>query len=635
MMPDWIPTGNQVAEALTLYGETAKTLLFAVAFVSVAIAGLTYWAKGRLDKWASTVAVITVTILTAQGMWTVIQDRLHAPTDVRLSAFFVGEAVLLAFATWARIRFFKTSTWREGVEEKGKRDPLNIAVAGDAGMPGRVVWLIATVAGVLVGLNEADFIAGALRLALALAGAGLWWGMMTALAGIGDNGEKQKRKKSRLRLRISWRWLGIKLRIVEPDDDDVAESSDKWLIDRMTRRAFKLHAAVAKDGKGSKDDDDEKISRRQTWHRWCLQRLTRGASDEVLAKVRANVARMQRAETLTSPAAAEAHDAELAERDARHAAEVAELQADRDRRLEALQTSLGSQLAELREAHEKQSSEVEDLRGELTGAHEAAEGLRREAEAHVSQLRTAYDQEAARLRENLAAAANAGQSAANLQREHSAEVVRLRGEITKVREQAEAMLQQELGAASRRISALESERNQLREAAAQVEPLTRTVTELRNERGELLEKLTLQREELGRARTAAAARPSVPVRVNGAGSGSSEASPNGSRSAEPVTAGSTALAPAPAAVPVPAGRLPRGQKGQVYLVLDELAPGDHLYPSDVVPLILTDERTADVTEGTAEKYLRDWRNDIATGRWAAPEPRRRLQAVPALVPEDA
>ncbi len=287
-------------------GIILVALVATAAFLAVAL--FVSWRRGRVDRWVSTLAGISVLALSAEGMWVVATKTLGLPPVLAATVFFVAEAVMVNEAMQARRHYAK------------HKNP---------GKHGRAVWLIAIVAGGIVAMNSASMVEVPLRMALPLAWCLMWWNDLTA------DGVQATRS--------TWRWTPRRLLLamgaIEPGERDAETINRDRLTAAMTVTAHRLHSGARLKG----------------WHAGRLRRLARTADDAIVAEVRARVTRVQQITELTNPATV-TEQAELAAR----RAEAEALKAELARIIDLAQTRDQAAIETLT----GQQAEIERLRAE-------------------------------------------------------------------------------------------------------------------------------------------------------------------------------------------------------------------------------------------------------------------------------
>ncbi len=220
--------------------------------------------RGAGDKLAVRVAVALASAFSAQGMFEVATQRLHQPWWLAGGLFTVAEAAMLAEGIRAHRTWQATSSSTE---------------PGTLGPHGRMVWAIATVAGVVVSLNAHSPSEYLLRLCMPLLVAGLW------RLGYATTDPQVRREDA-----VAWRWtprrLGIALGLVEPGERDVATVHRERRVRQLTAHAHGLHQGPR---------------RLRAWHTLRLRRLTLLADDTMVTEVQARVDRVHHIVTTTAP----------------------------------------------------------------------------------------------------------------------------------------------------------------------------------------------------------------------------------------------------------------------------------------------------------------------------------------------
>ncbi len=222
--------------------------------------------RGAGDKLAVRVAVTLASAFSGQGMFEVANQRLHQPWWLAGGLFTVAEAAMLAEGIRAHRTWQATTTDTQ---------------PGTLGPHGRMVWTIATVAGVVVSLNAHSPSEYLLRLSMPLLVAGLWrLGYTTT--------EPQARRRDA----VTWRWtprrLGITLGLIEPGERDVATVHRERRVRQLTLHAHGLHHGP-------------RWRWLQAWHTLRLRRLTLLADDSMVTEVKNRVGRVHHIVTATAP----------------------------------------------------------------------------------------------------------------------------------------------------------------------------------------------------------------------------------------------------------------------------------------------------------------------------------------------
>jgi hypothetical protein len=248
---------DQLAAFWRDHGYQAVLAALAVVALALAVALWRSWRRGRVDRWVASLAGFAVLGLSAEGMWVVARERLHLPVVLAAAVFFVAEAAMVSSAMQANRHY---------------------AQHHHPGKHGRAVWVIATVAGVIVAFNSKSWVEAPLRLALPLAAAYLWWNALTA-----DGIEASERSSWRWTPRRLLLWLGA----IEPGERDAVTIDRDRRIAAMTVVAHRVHRG----------------GRLASWHEARLRRLALAADDGMVAEVRARVDRVHRIKELTAPGA--------------------------------------------------------------------------------------------------------------------------------------------------------------------------------------------------------------------------------------------------------------------------------------------------------------------------------------------
>lgn len=151
---------------------------------------------------------------------------------------------------------------------------------GTLGWPGRLVWIVAAPMGLVVALSASTPSEVALRLALPLLAALLWW---VRYAPVIHPGESRRRQGA-------WRWtprrIGVALGLLDPTDADLTTVHAERQIRRLTSTAHRLHhgTRLLRGLRAAK-----------------LRRLGLDATPEMVAEVHRRVALVHEIERLTDP----------------------------------------------------------------------------------------------------------------------------------------------------------------------------------------------------------------------------------------------------------------------------------------------------------------------------------------------
>lgn len=215
-----------LTDITTFWDANGYLIVLAALFAATAFLVTSLWIahkRKHAARWVSNVASVTVLILTSEGMWEVIRGIDTIPLPVAISAFFVGEAMMISAAMRAAEKYAKTT-----VKDK---ETGEILTAGDPGKSGTFVWVLASVFGLIVALNSGWSIGFPFRLALPLLATYMWWIALT------DDGTSRPKGV--------WRWtprkILVELGAIEASEKDVETVNRERLIRRMTRLARKLH----------------------------------------------------------------------------------------------------------------------------------------------------------------------------------------------------------------------------------------------------------------------------------------------------------------------------------------------------------------------------------------------------------
>ena len=151
---------------------------------------------------------------------------------------------------------------------------------GTLGWPGRLVWIVAAPMGLVVALSASTPSEFALRLALPLLAALLWWVRYAPVIHPGESRRKQG----------AWRWtprrIGVALGLLDPTDADLTTVHAERQIRRLTSTAHRLHHGT-------------RLLRGLRAAR--LRRLGLDATPEMVAEVHRRVALVHEIERLTDP----------------------------------------------------------------------------------------------------------------------------------------------------------------------------------------------------------------------------------------------------------------------------------------------------------------------------------------------
>src|SRR5690554_6520133 len=151
---------------------------------------------------------------------------------------------------------------------------------GTLGWPGRLVWIVAAPMGLVVALSASTPSEVALRLALPLLAALLWWVRYAPVIHPGESRRKQG----------AWRWtprrIGVALGLLDPTDADLTTVHVERQIRRLTSTAHRLHH-------GTRLLRGLRVAR--------LRRLGLDATPEMVAEVHRRVALVHEIERLTDP----------------------------------------------------------------------------------------------------------------------------------------------------------------------------------------------------------------------------------------------------------------------------------------------------------------------------------------------
>ena len=243
----------------------AGVLLLAAGVVGVILmVAFAVWAKRSkkpLRPIALAVSMNLALLLNAEGMWVIAVDKLKLPALFAVLVFAVFEICFLTATSLAAQQYRRTSAYNpDGTISK-------------PGHPGRMLYiaaLIAGLSGVIVASNAASFTEALLRLAVPAIIFLMWWAALTAA---GQRlAQRSRFAYSPRRLAERWGWL-----IPDEDPDLVAMAAA-----RQVRRMVVNYQRV-KAGRWL-----------VSWWKSRLQKDARTASDDVVAEVVSQLARIDR-----------------------------------------------------------------------------------------------------------------------------------------------------------------------------------------------------------------------------------------------------------------------------------------------------------------------------------------------------
>lgn len=204
----------QIAATWDHYNQQLTIAALTIAALTLIIALWRSWSAAKNDDkpedWIGNLVTAMIMILSAEGMFYVLTGKLTPPLPpiLALAVCSGTEGLMIVLSMLAR---------------------KHNAKHGHPGKYGKAVWQIAIIGGTIVAFNSGSAVEFALRLALPLGVAYLWWLKLTA-----DNTKAPSK--------YTWRWsianLLIKIGATEPGETTATEAQQKQLRNKMVRLAY-------------------------------------------------------------------------------------------------------------------------------------------------------------------------------------------------------------------------------------------------------------------------------------------------------------------------------------------------------------------------------------------------------------
>jgi VanZ family protein len=204
----------QVSATWTRYNQQLTIAALTIAALTLAIALWRSWSaakrRSELEDWIGNVVTAMIMVLSAEGMFFLLTDRLRPPLPP-----------VLAFAVCSGVEGLMIVLSMLAKKHNAKHQ--------HPGKYGKAVWQIAFIGGSIVAFNSSSIIEFFLRLALPLGVAYLWWLKLTA-----DNTKAPSK--------YTWRWsvanLLVRIGATEPGEKTVTEARQEQLRAQMVKLAY-------------------------------------------------------------------------------------------------------------------------------------------------------------------------------------------------------------------------------------------------------------------------------------------------------------------------------------------------------------------------------------------------------------
>lgn len=202
-----------IADLWASYSQPTILTLGAVALTLGVFIAIRWYRHGESHQRTGTLAVITATAFTAEGMWEVVRQALNLPLPTAIVLFAMFEIVMVNQAQTARYK-------------------LGLPTPGNARRHMTFVWLLAAASGVIASLNSDNTVEFVLRLTAPFVAAGIWWMALTADGAV--------RSPDPISWRITPRRVLVFLRLADPGERDVIEVDRDRQVETIANLWFRL-----------------------------------------------------------------------------------------------------------------------------------------------------------------------------------------------------------------------------------------------------------------------------------------------------------------------------------------------------------------------------------------------------------